>query len=167
MVRIRHLALLILLVLPGCVTASAGSREMAAVAPMLSVERFLQAVNSQDLDAMARIFGTYDGPIADTGGTLGCAFRRMGSWIGFSRRCLTRVDVELRMNAIAIVLRHEDYQLVSERPVPGRQRPTSRVGVTLVRQGQQIPDVPFVVVQSRNGRWLIEQIDLERVTRSE
>lgn len=140
---------------------------MAGVAPMLSVERFLQAANTQDLDTMARIFGTYNGPVGDTGSTFGCAFRRMGSWIGVTQRCLTRVDVELRMNALALILRHDDYRILSERPVPGRVHPTSRVGVTLVRGNRTVDDVPFLVVRSRSGRWLVEEIDLERITRAE
>ena len=37
---------------------------LAGVAPQLSVERFLQAANARDFEAMERLFGTHDGPIS-------------------------------------------------------------------------------------------------------
>lgn len=155
------------LTLAGCATGSGGGGPEAAVAPVLSVERFMQAVTQQDLDTMARIFGTHDGPVADTGSTVGCAFRRLGSWLGMSQRCLSRVDVELRMNTIALILRHDDYRIGPDEGVPGRVHPTTVVPVTLIRGSQEIPGVPFLVVRSRSGRWLVEQIDLERITRTD
>jgi hypothetical protein len=166
-VRPSALPLLLLVLLSGCASGGGGRGDAAGVAPLLSVERFLQAANGRDLDTMARIFGNYDGPIGDTGSTFGCAFKRMGSWIGLSSRCVSRVDVELRMDAIATILRHDDFRVTTEQTVPGRVNPTSRVGVTLVRGSTTIPDIPFVVVRSRSGRWLVEQIDLERITRQE
>lgn len=167
-VRTSVLPLLLLsLLAAGCASGGGGRGDAAGVAPLLSVERFLQAANGRDLDTMSRIFGTHDGPIGDTGSTFGCAFKRMGSWIGLSDRCVSRVDVELRMDAIATILRHDDFRITGEQSVPGRVNPTSRVTVTLVRGTQTVPDVPFVVVRSGDGRWLVEQVDLERITRSE
>jgi hypothetical protein len=132
---------------------------------MLSVERFLQASNARDLHGMANIFGTADGPIIETGSAFGCMFKRIGSWIGLGDRCATIQEVELRMDAISNLLQHEDYTVVSESRVAGREDPTTRVGVNFVIQGRGIMDVPFLVVQSREGRWFIEEIDLEKVGR--
>jgi len=159
-------ALLALGALAGCVTTSTPPpNAMAAVAPMLSVERFLQAANTGDLEAMARIFGTSRGSMADQRGTtFSCAFRKMGSWFGLGNRCLTRVESELRMNAIALLLRHDDYLIRSESMVPGRQRPTTRIGVDLQQGNRRTNDIPFLVVQTSDGRWLVEEIDLSRVT---
>jgi hypothetical protein len=138
---------------------------MAGVAPMLSVERFLQAANTRDLEAMARIFGTADGPIADdTGNGFSCAFKRLGSWIRIGSPCLSWAEIELRMDAIAQILRHDDYRVRSETSVAGRERPTTRIGVDLVRGAAQFPDVGFYVVQTSDGRWLVERAELERVT---
>lgn len=161
----RRLLLVALLpLLGGCTTTQLiQSGEMAAIAPALSVERFLQATNARDLHAMARIFGTDDGPMIDTGGAFGCAFKRMGSWIGLGQRCLTLQEVEIRMDAMAQVLAHEDYSIGSESTVPGRQSPTTRVSVDLFIRGQNIQDVPFHVVRTRDGRWMIEWIDTEKV----
>ena len=132
--------------------------------PILSVERFLQASNARDLDSMGNIFGTADGPAMDTGGTFGCMFKKMGSWIGLGDRCVTRQEVELELSLIAELLRHEDFRVVSESRVAGRTHPTTRVGVNFVIDGRDILDVPFFVVHAKSGRWLIENIDLAKVT---
>ncbi|HSR40778.1 MAG TPA: hypothetical protein VLL48_01370 [Longimicrobiales bacterium] len=161
--RTAFLALLLAAV-PGCGTRTVSSGEMAAVAPMLSVERFLQAANARDLEAMSRIFGTADGPVGDTGSTFGCAFKKFGDWIGLGNRCVTREEVEIRMDAIAQIIQHDDYQIVSESRVAGRRNPTTRIGVNLEMDEEVVPDVPFVVVPTGEGRWLLEEIGLERIT---
>ncbi len=152
----------------GCASSGPPTPRMAGGQPMVSVERFLQASNTGDLGAMAYIFGTASGPVADeTGNTFSCAFRRMGSWIRVSDRCVTWQEIELRMNVIALVLRHDTYRIRSESQVPGRQRPTIRIGVDLDRGRDRYPDVPFVVVQARDGRWFVEQIGLNQITQGE
>lgn len=138
--------------------------EFAAVAPMLSVERFLKAANDRDLHSMARIFGTVDGPNIETGGTLGCGFKKFGSWFGIGERCRTLQEVEIHMDLIAQIVQHEDYTIVSESSVPGRMAPTSRVGVDMRVRGQDIDDVAFIVVRTGDGRWLIEEIELAKIT---
>lgn len=156
---------LLLSPLGGCVTRGPQQQsQMAAVAPVLSVERFLQAANSRDFQAMARLFGTADGPVSDTGSTFGCFWKKLGSWIGIGDACVDMVDVELRMNAIAQIIRHEDYQILSDREVPGRRDPTIRVGVTLVQGNTQVRDVPFNVVRTGEGRWLVQEIGLDKIT---
>lgn len=160
----RLLVGMILLVLGGCTTTRVVSPgEMAAVAPMLSVERFLQASNERDLHSMASLFGDVDGPVIETGGSFGCAFKKMGSWIGLGDRCTTLQEIELEMDAIALILQHQDYSIVSDSRMPGRVDPTTRVGVNLRIDGRDIDDIPFLVVQTNEGRWLIEEIDLVKV----
>ena len=149
--RLRALSLLgMALALGACAsqqvsTSSGGSSTTQAgvpsLAPVLSVERFLQAANVQDLGTMASLFGTYEGPIPGR-----------------------REDIELRMNAIAAILSHDDYEIGSETREPGRTHPTQRIHVTLTDGDQVHEDVPFLVVQSRNGSWLIEEIALEEIT---
>lgn len=157
--------LLVLLGLGACTTQRVQpSREMAAVAPQLSVERFLQAVNARDLEAMADLFGNAAGPLSDTGSGFGCAFKKIGSWFGLSDACTTWEEIELRMDAIAEILQHQDYQIVSESRVAGRQHPTMRVGVNLIFESHRVNDVPFQVVRTGDGRWLVENVGLETVT---
>lgn len=161
----KTLLVAVAVVSAGCASQQPARGPAAGPEPMLSVERFLQAANTRDLDAMARIFGTADGPIAErAGSTLGCAFRRMGSWIGLSRRCVSWQDIELRMNTIALILEHDDYRIRSESSVAGRRHPTTRLGVDLERGERRFDNVPFVVVRSTEGRWLIEEIGLDRIT---
>ncbi len=139
----RAAAACCLLLLAACVTRTVeAASEMAGMGPMLSVERFLQAANVRDFQAMRRLFGMYDGPIRGD-----------------------RLELEIRMAAIADVLRHEDYAIASEQMEPGREYPTTRVLVTLTQGGRQIAGVPFLVVRTEGGGWLVQQVDLEYLMR--
>jgi hypothetical protein len=133
---------------------------VAPVAAQLSVERFLQAANDRDVQSMGRLFGTQNGPLGDTGGTFGCAFKKIGSWFG-GTSCLKRVEVELRMDAIASVVQHQDYRIVREEPVAGRTSPTRRVVVDFDMGDRAVNGAPFVVVQTNEGRWLVQEVPLE------
>jgi hypothetical protein len=162
--HVRRLILTAMLVAaPTACTTRTVEMPPPSMGAQLSVERFLQAANQRDVVAMGRLFGTQDGAVMDTGSTLGCAFKKIGSWFGGSA-CTKKQDVEIRMDAIASILLHEDYQIVGESRVPGRTAPTQRVMVDLTTdEGVQVSDVPFVVVQTGDGYWLVEQVDLQRV----
>jgi hypothetical protein len=137
-------AVLMPVLVSACTTqrvSGGGSDEMAAVAPMLSVERFLAAANAGDYEAMARLFGTASGPISGN-----------------------RAEIELRMDAISRILRHEDYRIVGEASVPGREHPTTRVGVDMTIGSEVVPNVAFHVVRTEGGRWMVQEIDLEAIT---
>jgi hypothetical protein len=113
-----------------------------SVATSLAIEQFLRAVNAKDLDTMARLFGTVDGPIT---------------------RRDPKKDIDNRMFALAAVLRHEDYAIEGMQIVPGRRDEATRVNVRMTVQGQTVR-VPYTLVWSRDGNWLIEQIGIEAVT---
>jgi hypothetical protein len=155
------LALASLLVVGGCATARQAGPGAGFVA-QLSVESFLQAANARDIGAMGRLFGTRDGPISDTGSTFGCAFKKMGSWFG-GASCVKRRDVEIRLDAIASVLRHEDYKIEREQGVAGRLSEATEVFVNLLINGEWVMEVPFVVVRTSSGQWLVEEVDLAMV----
>jgi len=174
--RLSAAVLLAVVATVGCnleVNINTGSDEVAsqpqlaqaATAPAaarLSVERFLEAANQRDLPAMGNLFGTADGPTMDTGSTLGCAFKRIGSWFG-GAPCVTDPEVEVRMDLIASILTHESYRVVREEWVAGRTAPTTQVLVDMTVGGESVSAVPFVVVQTPDGRWLVQEVDLERV----
>lgn len=150
------------LLVTGCATQS-GPVAVAPVAAQLSVERFLQAANQRDVVSMGRLFGTADGSLMETGSTFGCFFKKIGSWFGGSS-CTRRTDVELRMDAIASIIRHVDYRIVREEPVAGRVAPTRRVIVDMTMpENRTASGVPFVVVQTGEGRWLVQEVPLEQV----
>lgn len=138
----RALIVLVLALTSACASRVLVNDEMSGVAPQLSVERFLQAANARDYDSMRRLFGTHDGPIQGN-----------------------RQDLEIRMQAIAEILTHEDYRIQGQAREAGREFPTTRVTVTLTKGGREIKDVPFLVVSTKDGAWLVEQVDLALVTR--
>ena len=137
--------LLVLTSAGACTSQRVVNQPQFQIAPALTVERFLQAANTRDLETMSRLFGTDDGPIGD-------------------RR--SRVEVELRMDVIAEILTHDDYEIISERRVPGAEVPSNRIGVDLLLPGgTTVRDVGFTVVESDN-RWLINVIELVKVTQA-
>jgi hypothetical protein len=163
----RHVGFLMVVVAASLLSAACTTQvwqpaAAAAVAPQMSVERFLQAANSRDLTSMGRLFGTEDGPMGDTGSTFGCMFKKIGSWFG-GLPCRTRQDVEIQMNAISSVLVHQNYRIVREEMVAGRDAPTTRVLVDLTIGGRSVQSIPFEVVQAGGGRWLIQNVDLSAV----
>ncbi len=113
----------------------------------MTVERFLQATNALDFVTMSRLFGTEDGPIGDR------------------RR---RTNVELQMNALAEILRHNDYEIISERGVAGAESPSRRVGVDMdistPAGTMRVRDVGFTVVLESPDRWLINNIEVNKIT---
>ncbi|HUP52306.1 MAG TPA: hypothetical protein VM198_07510 [Longimicrobiales bacterium] len=153
---------LTLLLAAGC-TSQSGPSAVAPVAAQLSVERFLQAANQRDVQAMGRLFGTADGSLMETGSTFTCFFKKIGSWFG-GTACTRSTDVEVRMDAIASIVEHRDYRIVREEPVAGRVSPTRRVVVDMTMpQNRMVAGAPFIVVQTGEGRWLVEQVPLEQL----
>lgn len=118
-----------------------GGAVVPGLGPVLTVERFLQAANTGDLETMAALFGTHEGPIDGR-----------------------REDIELRMSAIASILEHDDYEIGAETREPGRTHATRRINVTVVQGARRHEDVPFLVVETGDGAWLIEEIALDRIT---
>ena len=164
MTAARRLALLALVALApvACSTTVVMPSASAPVAAQLSVERFLQAANERDVYTMGNLFGTKDGPLMDTGGSFGCFFKKIGSWFG-GGACRKKAEVEIRMDAIASILSHDNYRVLREERVPGRDAPTTRVLVDMTVAGQPVDAVPFEVVMTGERRWLVQNVDLERV----
>jgi hypothetical protein len=112
------------------------------------LEQFLRASNaaaSNDTSgvlAMGRLFGTKDGPINDVEG---------------------RQLVEQRMFLIASVLKHDDFRILSEQLVPGRLSDARQITVEMT-MGPRKVTVPFTMVRTHRDKWLIEVIELEKIT---
>lgn len=142
----RAAALLLALLLGACVSRTTVTERPPAasgVGPVLVLERFLQAANASDLRTMGRLFGTRDGSILERD---------------------PQDVVEERMFALASLLRHDDYQIVGDRPVPGRLQEAVRIE-TRLRQGERDVSVPFTLVQAGDGGWLVEEIGVEELGR--
>lgn len=130
----------------GCVSRTTTVEQAptgAGVGASLVVERFLQAANANDIQTMGQLFGTTSGPIVTRD---------------------SRDLVEQRMFTLASLLRHDDFSIVGEQVVPGRIGEALTV-VTRVRRGSRDARVPFTVVRTRDGGWLVEQIGMDDLSR--
>lgn len=145
MLRRTALALIALVAAAACSSsqAPAPSGPAASVAPALVVEQFLRAANANDLDTMARLFGTMDGPVSQRD---------------------TQKEIDDRMFALASILRHQDYSIEGEQIVPGRRDVATQLLVRMVLPDRRSTVVPFTLVYSKGRTWLIEQIAVERIT---
>lgn len=122
-----------------------GSNELPAnadVAAQLVIDQFLRAAMSNDLDSMARLFGTRNGSVI---------FRD------------PREDVDRQMFALASVLRHDSYAIKRVEVVPGRRNEATRVIVAMTI-GERTVDVPYTLVYTTERTWLIEQIGITEIT---
>ena len=97
---------------------------------------------ADEIETMARLFGTREGSVLERH---------------------PRDEVEQRMFLIARILQHTDYALAGERAVPGRSREAIEVRVNLTTN-EGVKTVPFTVVRTSAGEWLIENIDLVAIT---
>ncbi|MBX6364186.1 MAG: hypothetical protein IRZ00_09990 [Gemmatimonadetes bacterium] len=136
----RAFGLLAAALVLGCAhrTLEPSSAIVPGIAPRLAVEQFLRAANDNDLVTMGRLFGTRNGSVAERD---------------------DRKEVEQRMFALASLLRHQDYEIQGQSVVPGRIGEAVRINVRL-QLADGAPVVPFTVVQSKKGAWLVEQIDI-------
>ncbi|MEX0890968.1 MAG: hypothetical protein WEB88_02280 [Gemmatimonadota bacterium] len=126
-----------------CVTRTeARTTGMDSVAASMVVEQFLTAANANDLDGMARAFGTTDGPWSTT--------------VPIGER-------DERMFALASVLRFDDYELAGTGLVPGRRDVATLINVRM-RFGRRDVVVPFTMVETERWGWLVEKIDVEKIT---
>lgn len=121
-----------------------GTGQPAALAPgpALTVERFLQAANVNDLETMTELFGTRDRTIVELDG---------------------RSKAEQRMYVLASVLRHDDFAFRGQRAVPGRMNDATELLVELTR-ADRTAVVPHLVVRRSDGGWIIENIDVTPIT---
>jgi hypothetical protein len=136
-------------VIVALLSACGGGREASySPAPSpgsaLVVERFLQAANANDLTTMIQLFGTAQQTIDQLDG---------------------RSKAERRMYVLASLLRHDDYAIRGQRPVPGRIGEAIELQVQLLKSDQSVL-VPFTLVEKDAGGWIIEKIDIEPLTQT-
>jgi len=140
--------------LAGCVrqTLSSGNGGAPGIAPQLAIEQFLRAANcvsnqscatkAQDIETMGRLFGTKDGSVLTRD---------------------PRSDVEQRMYALASLMASDDYRVEGQNIVPGRMGEAVQLIVRLRQSGREV-SVPITLVRSKDGNWLVEQIDTKALT---
>ena len=118
----------------GAVATGDGATSAAA-----AITSFLQAARVTEVSAMARLFGTTNGPITE----------REGS-----------VEVEKRMRALACYLSHDGARIVEELPGVGAGR-----AVTVeLRQRELSRRARFTTVPGPRGRWFVESFDINALS---
>ncbi len=148
----------------GASTAEGAPGPASSPEPGDVVARFLDAAGRRDHGAMARLFGTAAGPIGEQGSAFGCGLRRMGTWVGLGRPCLTAQEIELRMDVIARILAHVSHREGPAAAVAGRGRPAARVEVEITVRDGRVLRVPFVLIRTLRHGWLVEEVGLGRLT---
>ncbi len=115
---------------------------ISGVAPTLVVERFLKAINANDIQTMARLFGTRDGPIVEH----------------------EKADeVQKRMFILASLLHHDDYRIEGNQIVPGQLSDAIQLNVRMWFGERQVV-LPFTLVRTKKEAWLVEKIGVDRLT---
>jgi hypothetical protein len=150
--RIRSFcAVLVLAVLPACGGGAGRSGTVPAVAPAPAsspaevVERFMRMVAAKNYMGMGQLFGNVEGPVT-------------------SREPQQRV--ERWMYAIGSILTNDRFTISGVgQPIPGRGPEVTQLTVRIT-QGGETRDVPFVVVRASAGGYLVEQVDLQAITRN-
>jgi len=148
--RIRSLPAVLLVVLAACGGRGGsgavvpGTAPAPAGAPADAVERFMRLLGAKDYLGMGHLFGTAEGPITSRD---------------------PQQQVERRMYAIASILANDRFVIRGGQGIPGRGPEVTQLTVQITQHGQA-RDVPFVVVRTANG-WLVEQVDLQAVTRTQ
>ena len=115
---------------PGTVVAGDGATSAAT-----AITAFLAAARVPEVSAMARLFGTANGPITE----------REGS-----------AEVEKRMRALACYLTHDSARVLEDLPGVGAGR-----AVTVeLRQRELTRRARFATVPGPRGRWFVESFDI-------
>ncbi len=140
--------LLVLLVSASCASTghslSGDPASYGSPTPDMAVRRFLNGVSAKDYMAMGRQFGTRQGP----------AEARMGT-----------TELEQRMIVLAGLMQHDGYSLRrADLAQLGPHRTRYVATLTGTREGRV--DLPVVVARSEDGRWYVERIQMDALTRA-
>jgi len=133
----RHLVIPVLVLAAAC----GGHRANLAPSPASpdqTVERFLTAVNASDLDGMAMLWGTKDGPEGVT--------HTMNETVRLQR-----------LTIMQHMLRSDNHMITGTDATD----PSKRVLTVAMTQNNRRFAVPFTLVASRAGGWLINAIGLD------
>lgn len=120
-------------------TAPAPVAGPGAANPREAVAGFLNAVTSQDLQAMSRYWGTTAGPVRDRGD-------------------MSRDELEKRELLMMCYLRHDKYRVVTETP-----ESTGRVLAVELFAGPLTRTTNFHAVAGPSNRWFVQSVDLDPV----
>lgn len=116
----------------------AGSGEVGAATARQAVERFLDAMRRQDIQATALIWGTEKGAARDQ---------------------MERRELEMRVLIMQCYLAHDTHTILSDAPGTSGKR---SFDVSLVNRNRE-RRTPVLVVQGPRDRWYVENVELDPV----
>ena len=108
--------------------------------PADAVAMMLAAAKAEDLQAVGAVWGDTD---------------------GLTREKWPRSEFEMRAFYVVKCLRNDRYQILSE----GGAANGRRVAVVQITKGPVTAQTNFRMVKGKNDRWLVEQADLEPMTK--
>jgi hypothetical protein len=124
------------LLLAACGGGGSAPQAQPAGSAAGAVRGFMQAVADSNVDKMASLWGTANGPASKT--------RQPPDW-------------QRRIAIIQAYLRNDSFRITSDVPDPDENR---RAQLVELKRQTCTWSVPFVSVKARDGTWLITQIDL-------
>jgi hypothetical protein len=123
------------LLLAAC-SGGGASQVQPANTAAAAVQNFMKAVADSNLTTMANLWGTARGPAG---------------------RTRQPADYERRVTVIQAYLIHDDYRILADAPDGSEARRAMQVQI---RRQACTWDVPFTVIQTTDGSWLVNQVDL-------
>ncbi|MGH7639281.1 MAG: hypothetical protein ACREOK_16645 [Gemmatimonadaceae bacterium] len=140
----KKLAILCLLVAAACtrqvnVGTAEGPNAPGGANARDAVQKFLAAAKAENLQAMAGVWGTSEGP---------------------ARSNMERAELEQREIVMLCYLKHDNYTITNESPATNRERVFS-VDVTykdLTRTAN------FFATEGPGGRWYLRSFEMEKLT---
>lgn len=132
------------LLLAACKTAPVATTPAPVAGPGAASARdavagFLNAVTSQDLQAMSRFWGTSAGPVRDRGD-------------------ISRDELEKRELLMMCYLRHDKYRVMRD-----AAEPSGRVLAVELTAGPLTRTTNFHAVAGPSSRWFVQSVDLDPV----
>ena len=132
------------LLLAACKTSPVATSPAPVAGPGATTARdavsgFLNAVTSQDLQAMSRYWGTKDGPVRDRGD-------------------MPRDQLEKRELLMMCYLRHDKYRVLND-----TQEPDGRKLTVELTAGPLTRTTDFHAVVGPSSRWFVQSVDLDPV----
>jgi hypothetical protein len=139
---VKKLAIVLLLVVASCkrqatvVTTVPVAGQPGAATPREALRGFLAAAKAQDLQAMAMMWGTKDGPAAGS---------------------MDRSEMERREIVLTCYLKHDSFQILNEAPAANDER---QINVEL-KYKTLTRSTNFYVTPARENRWYVRTFEAD------
>lgn len=121
---------------PTPTTTTSTSFEVGAATPRAAIDRFLETIKQQDIQATAMVWGTNKGPARDQ---------------------MTREYQEKAIIIMQCYLAHDSFRVIND--APGEDG--KRIFQVTLTNAQRDRTAPFTVVKGPRDRWYVEYVPLE------